>query len=80
MGEIAIQEEMNGMERDEKQDQQNKIGFENLVETPFMNGKREQVISLLTVINDIPPFEPVKIFVGLTPGQSSLNSLVGLIL
>jgi hypothetical protein len=44
MSEIALREQMNGIERDEKRDQQDEIVFENLVETPFMNCKRELVI------------------------------------
>ncbi len=38
-------------ERDEKWDYQEEIVFENLVETPFMNGIRELVITC-EIIND----------------------------
>jgi hypothetical protein len=53
MGESVISEQLNGMGQNKKPYEQDKIGFENLIETPFMNSKWELMISFLTVINNI---------------------------
>ncbi len=45
--------ELKKTEREEKQDNQGEIGFDNAIETPLRNGKWELVILFKSVMNDI---------------------------